>query len=234
MHELSQLHNWIARLRTWSHYNPLKCWKLTPNSMAPISKRNDTYSNNTVKTSNLSLHWKQTKILDSIKYSQASSRVRWLSSEQTAFRGPSLSLLSKNFHEPTNLCGANFFISFHNRYMKKSTKPHDIPWFTFLYKQQGRIRSQCPCLSAILQILLHSMMMEKIPPIHNFLYHLYSLTQPHSHSVKMLALITSTQALCVGWYRPQQLEGEYNRRQKWKYKVQWSPSSMKLHSVVCT
>jgi len=40
MHELSQLHTWTAWLRTWSHYNPLKCWKLTPNSMAPISKRN--------------------------------------------------------------------------------------------------------------------------------------------------------------------------------------------------
>ena len=55
----------------------------TPNSIAPISKRNDTCSN-TVRTSNLRLHWKGTKILDSIKYSQDSSCVRWLSGEQTS------------------------------------------------------------------------------------------------------------------------------------------------------
>jgi hypothetical protein len=82
MHELPQLHNSTAGLRTWSHYNPLKCCKLTPNIMAPISKRNDTCSNNTVRTSNLRSHWKDYDSRSN-KYSQASSCVEWLSGEQT-------------------------------------------------------------------------------------------------------------------------------------------------------
>jgi len=234
MHELPQLHNWTAWLRTWSHYNPLKCWKLTPNRMAPISKRNDTCNNNTVRTSNLRLHWKEIKTLDLIKYSQVRSRVRWLSGEQTNTLRIIFVTVIKELSRTHQFMWSKFLqLIPHQLYEEK----HKVTWHSmihFLYQQQGRIRSQCPCLSAILQILLHSKVMEKSSPLHSLLNHLYSLTQPHSHSVKMLAFITSTQALWVGWYRPQQLEGEYNRRQKWKYKTQSSSSSMKLHLVVCT
>jgi len=130
MHELPQLHNWTAWLGTWNHYNPLKCWKLTPNRMAPISKRNETCSNNTVRTSNLILHWKETKTLDSITYSQVSSRVRWLSGEQTNTSRTIFVLAIKELSRTHQFMWSKFLqLITHQLYKEK----HKVTWHSIIH-----------------------------------------------------------------------------------------------------